>query len=160
MRWPVGARVIADGFWTGPRSKGAHQRWGGFATWAVAPGVRLRGIDAEPEAHVGRADFRLELTKPSARLRVRSARLETSPECGRAVERLRSVSYVADDGEMSAGQCSTLTGDGGHDVTVSFSSVARPRVGCDRFVVRVVFEIDGHVLVATAGGAWSPSEAR
>lgn len=33
----VGDRVIADGFRTGPRSKGDHQRWGGFATYAVAP---------------------------------------------------------------------------------------------------------------------------
>jgi NADPH:quinone reductase len=33
----VGDRVIADGFLTGPRSQGKHQRYGGFATWAVAP---------------------------------------------------------------------------------------------------------------------------
>jgi NADPH2:quinone reductase len=34
----VGDAVIADGFHAGPRSKGNYQRWGGFATWAVAPG--------------------------------------------------------------------------------------------------------------------------
>jgi len=33
----VGDRVLADGFSTGPRSHGRHQRWGGFATWAVIP---------------------------------------------------------------------------------------------------------------------------
>ena len=33
----VGDRVLADGFRTGPRSGGAHQRWGGMATWAVIP---------------------------------------------------------------------------------------------------------------------------
>lgn len=35
--WSVGDRVIADGFRTGPRSKGAYQKWGGFASYAVAP---------------------------------------------------------------------------------------------------------------------------
>ncbi|MEL6177878.1 MAG: NADPH:quinone oxidoreductase family protein [Myxococcota bacterium] len=33
----VGDRVLADGFKTGPRSSGAHQAWGGFATWALLP---------------------------------------------------------------------------------------------------------------------------
>jgi NADPH2:quinone reductase len=33
----VGDRVIADGFLTGPRSSGDHRRWGGFASWALAP---------------------------------------------------------------------------------------------------------------------------
>lgn len=33
----VGDSVIADGLRTGPRSLGAYQRWGGFASWAVAP---------------------------------------------------------------------------------------------------------------------------
>jgi len=33
----VGDRVLIDGFTTGPRSLGAYQRWGGFATYAVAP---------------------------------------------------------------------------------------------------------------------------
>lgn len=33
----VGAPVIADPFLTGPRSLGEHQRWGGFASYAVAP---------------------------------------------------------------------------------------------------------------------------
>lgn len=37
----VGQRVLADGLQTGPRSLGAHQRWGGFATWAVAPARAL-----------------------------------------------------------------------------------------------------------------------
>jgi NADPH2:quinone reductase len=32
----VGDRVIADGFLTGPRSKGTHQRFGGFASYALA----------------------------------------------------------------------------------------------------------------------------
>lgn len=32
-----GDRVLADGMRTGPRSKGAYQRWGGFATWAILP---------------------------------------------------------------------------------------------------------------------------
>ncbi|HJN77467.1 MAG TPA: NADPH:quinone oxidoreductase family protein [Myxococcota bacterium] len=37
----VGDRVIADGFRTGPRSSGAHRRWGGFATWTLAPAEAL-----------------------------------------------------------------------------------------------------------------------
>lgn len=37
----VGARVLADGLLTGPRSLGEHQRWGGMATWAVAPAAAL-----------------------------------------------------------------------------------------------------------------------
>ena len=37
----VGAAVIADGLRTGPRSLGAHRRWGGFASYAVAPANAL-----------------------------------------------------------------------------------------------------------------------
>ncbi|MCA9607011.1 MAG: NADPH:quinone oxidoreductase family protein [Myxococcales bacterium] len=33
----VGDEVIVDGLLTGPRSLGAHRRWGGFASFAVAP---------------------------------------------------------------------------------------------------------------------------
>ncbi|MFV8754731.1 NADPH:quinone oxidoreductase family protein [Nannocystaceae bacterium ST9] len=33
----LGARVLADGLLTGPRSLGPYQRWGGFASYAVAP---------------------------------------------------------------------------------------------------------------------------
>jgi NADPH2:quinone reductase len=33
----LGAAVIADGLRTGPRSLGGHRRWGGFASYAVAP---------------------------------------------------------------------------------------------------------------------------
>lgn len=33
----VGDEVIVDGLLTGPRSLGAHRRWGGFASYAVAP---------------------------------------------------------------------------------------------------------------------------
>jgi NADPH2:quinone reductase len=33
----VGADVIVDGFLAGPRSLGTYQRWGGFATYVVAP---------------------------------------------------------------------------------------------------------------------------
>jgi NADPH2:quinone reductase len=33
----VGDAVLVDGLLSGPRSHGAHQRWGGFATYAVAP---------------------------------------------------------------------------------------------------------------------------
>ncbi len=42
----VGDRVIADGFLTGPRSKGAYQREGGFATYAVAPEQALIPLPA------------------------------------------------------------------------------------------------------------------
>ncbi len=37
----VGEAVIADGLHTGPRSLGAHRRWGGFATHALAPAHAL-----------------------------------------------------------------------------------------------------------------------
>jgi len=33
----VGARVMADGLLTGPRSLGGYRQWGGFASYAVAP---------------------------------------------------------------------------------------------------------------------------
>jgi NADPH2:quinone reductase len=33
----VGDRVIADGFWTGPRSTGDYQTYGGFAAFAIMP---------------------------------------------------------------------------------------------------------------------------
>jgi NADPH:quinone reductase len=36
-RFRIGDAVIADGFATGPRSKGRHQAYGGFASFAVAP---------------------------------------------------------------------------------------------------------------------------
>ena len=36
-RVAAGDRVIVDGLKSGPRSLGRHQRWGGFASWAVAP---------------------------------------------------------------------------------------------------------------------------
>ncbi len=36
-RVAVGDRVLSDGLLTGPRSKGSHQRWGGWASYAVAP---------------------------------------------------------------------------------------------------------------------------
>ncbi|MEO7328757.1 MAG: NADPH:quinone oxidoreductase family protein [Minicystis sp.] len=37
----LGAKVIADGLRTGPRSIGGHRRWGGFASYAVAPASAL-----------------------------------------------------------------------------------------------------------------------
>lgn len=40
----VGDRVLADGLLTGPRSLGAHQRWGGWASYAVAPAAAVRRI--------------------------------------------------------------------------------------------------------------------
>ncbi len=36
-RVAVGDAVLADGFLTGPRSSGAYQKWGGFASYAVLP---------------------------------------------------------------------------------------------------------------------------
>lgn len=41
-----GEEVMVDGFLAGPRSLGAYQRWGGFATYAVAPD---KGVYARPE---------------------------------------------------------------------------------------------------------------
>jgi NADPH2:quinone reductase len=41
-----GDRVLSDGFVTGPRSPGAYQRDGGFATWARAPAAGVRPIPA------------------------------------------------------------------------------------------------------------------
>lgn len=46
----VGARVIVDGFHAGPRSLGAYQQYGGFATYVVAPVEALHVIP-------GRLDF-------------------------------------------------------------------------------------------------------
>ena len=40
----VGDRVLVDGFTSGPRSHGAYQRHGGFATYAVAPAAAVHRI--------------------------------------------------------------------------------------------------------------------
>jgi len=40
----VGDRVMADAFSTGPRSKGAHQGYGGLASFAVAPASALHRL--------------------------------------------------------------------------------------------------------------------
>jgi len=42
----VGERVVADGMLTGPRSLGAYQAWGGFASWAVAPEAAVKPMPA------------------------------------------------------------------------------------------------------------------
>ena len=38
---PVGTRVLVDPFHVGPRTSGDYRRWGGFASWAVAPNDAL-----------------------------------------------------------------------------------------------------------------------
>ena len=43
----VGDRVIVDGFLAGPRSLGAYQAWGGFASYVVAPVEAARKIPGE-----------------------------------------------------------------------------------------------------------------
>lgn len=40
----VGDEVIVDGLLAGPRSLGAYQAWGGFASWIVAPTEALRRV--------------------------------------------------------------------------------------------------------------------
>lgn len=40
----VGDAVLVDGLLAGPRSLGAHQRWGGWASYAVAPGPAVHRI--------------------------------------------------------------------------------------------------------------------
>jgi NADPH2:quinone reductase len=40
----VGSRVIVDGFLAGPRSLGAYQAWGGFASYGVAPAEAVQPI--------------------------------------------------------------------------------------------------------------------
>jgi NADPH:quinone reductase len=40
----VGDRVLVDGFTSGPRSHGAYQRYGGFASYAVAPAAAVHPI--------------------------------------------------------------------------------------------------------------------
>jgi NADPH:quinone reductase len=42
----IGDAVLSDGLRTGPRSLGAYQRWGGFASWAVAPADALIPVPA------------------------------------------------------------------------------------------------------------------
>ncbi len=39
--WSLGDEVLVDGLLTGPRSLGRHRRWGGFASFAVAPAAAL-----------------------------------------------------------------------------------------------------------------------
>jgi NADPH2:quinone reductase len=40
----VGDAVVVDPFHAGPRSLGAYQKWGGFASYAVAPGVAIHRL--------------------------------------------------------------------------------------------------------------------
>ena len=40
----VGDPVFVDGLLAGPRSLGAYQQWGGWASWGVAPGEAVRPI--------------------------------------------------------------------------------------------------------------------
>jgi NADPH2:quinone reductase len=40
----VGDPVLVDGFLAGPRSLGGYQQYGGFASWAVAPGDAVRRV--------------------------------------------------------------------------------------------------------------------
>jgi NADPH:quinone reductase len=49
----IGARVMADGLRTGPRSLGEHRRHGGFASYAVAPASALIPLPAELSADEG-----------------------------------------------------------------------------------------------------------
>lgn len=42
----LGDRVIVDGLLAGPRSLGPYQRWGGFATWVVAPSEAVIKVPA------------------------------------------------------------------------------------------------------------------
>lgn len=42
----VGDRIMADGLLTGPRSLGQHQKYGGFARWAVGPSRAMRLLPA------------------------------------------------------------------------------------------------------------------
>lgn len=46
-RLPLGSRVLVDGFRVGPRSLGAYQQYGGFASYAVAPVEALIPIPGE-----------------------------------------------------------------------------------------------------------------
>jgi NADPH:quinone reductase len=46
-RVAVGDRVLVDGFLAGPRSLGAYRRWGGFASYAVAPDHAVHPIPGE-----------------------------------------------------------------------------------------------------------------
>lgn len=43
----VGDRVLVDALLAGPRSLGAHQRWGGWASWAAAPAEAVRRIPGD-----------------------------------------------------------------------------------------------------------------
>lgn len=43
----VGDSVLVDGFLAGPRSLGAYQSYGGFASWAVAPCEAVRRVPGE-----------------------------------------------------------------------------------------------------------------
>jgi NADPH2:quinone reductase len=45
-RLAVGDRVLSDGFLTSPRSLGAYQAWGGWASYAVAPSEGLHRLPA------------------------------------------------------------------------------------------------------------------
>jgi NADPH:quinone reductase len=43
-QFSVGDEVIVDGLLAGPRSLGAYQAWGGFASWIVAPAEALQRV--------------------------------------------------------------------------------------------------------------------
>ena len=47
MHVRAGDRVLVDGFLAGPRSHGAYQAYGGFASWGVAPREAVHAIPGE-----------------------------------------------------------------------------------------------------------------
>jgi NADPH2:quinone reductase len=46
-RLQLGEAVLVDGFLAGPRSVGAYQAYGGFASWAVAPAEAVHAIPGD-----------------------------------------------------------------------------------------------------------------
>ncbi|MBK7829678.1 alcohol dehydrogenase catalytic domain-containing protein [Nannocystis sp.] len=58
----IGARVIADGLLTGPRSLGAHRRFGGFASYAIAPAAAV--IRCPPRSRSTKAPACSAATRP------------------------------------------------------------------------------------------------
>jgi len=65
----LGARVLADGLLTGPRSLGAHRRFGGFASYAVAPARAVLPLPAALSYDEGAGAPRSLLTARPARAR-------------------------------------------------------------------------------------------
>ncbi|MCB9601621.1 MAG: hypothetical protein H6721_00915 [Sandaracinus sp.] len=134
--------------------------WIGGSTWALGPGVRLRGLEGHARhthggdaAEIGHVEFELTLER-AARLRVREAVWLTSPTCEPDFTERAQLGaghlYVPPATESVPGDEGVELAPGTHRVTVGFPSQPAYYAYCDRFAARVAFDVGGTSMEAQA----------